>query len=268
MGGGRGSSGGGGGGGRGSSGGGGGRGVGVGEGSGGGGRSSGGGGGEGSGGGNGDGGSSGSGGGGVGRGARKDVQNCETSDSVRFNRRSNEREDSELRGSCMSQTALAPLWTIESDLLALVESVETCPDELREELDAKIAAYVGTEAVKLDHINSVYALLEGQMAACDSELERLTERKRAVRGSKERLDQYLLHVIQLRDGAALEGKTVRFSARHSDAVVILDAAAIPDAYKRTTVVVDVSKDAIKRAIKAGETVPGADLEFRTSLVRR
>ena len=38
--------------------------------------------------------------------------------------------------------ALAPLWQIEDELEALLDSVDTCPEELRPELEARIAAYL------------------------------------------------------------------------------------------------------------------------------
>ena len=37
-------------------------------------------------------------------------------------------------------TSLQPLWQIEDELAALLDSVDTCPDELREELEQRIAA--------------------------------------------------------------------------------------------------------------------------------
>jgi hypothetical protein len=47
-----------------------------------------------------------------------------------------------------------------------------------------------------------------------------------------------------------------------------DPAAVPSEWKKTTLVINVPKDPIKRAIKAGESVPGVHLEQRASLVRK
>jgi hypothetical protein len=37
---------------------------------------------------------------------------------------------------------LAPLWEIEAELTVLLDSLGTCPDELKDELEARIAKYV------------------------------------------------------------------------------------------------------------------------------
>ena len=39
---------------------------------------------------------------------------------------------------------LEPLWKIEDELTALVDSVDTCPDHLKPELEARIAQYLAS----------------------------------------------------------------------------------------------------------------------------
>ena len=52
-------------------------------------------------------------------------------------------------------------------------------------------------------------------------------------------------------------------------VVIVDESAIPEIFKRTTVVVDIDKKGVAAAIKAGQDVPGADLSMGgKTLVRK
>jgi hypothetical protein len=48
----------------------------------------------------------------------------------------------------------------------------------------------------------------------------------------------------------------------------VDGALVPEKWKRTTVQIDIPKDPIKRALKAGETVPGVQIEVRENLVRK
>jgi hypothetical protein len=43
---------------------------------------------------------------------------------------------------------------------------------------------------------------------------------------------------------------------------------VPDQWKRTAITVDVPKEPSKRALKAGESVPGVHIEKRESLHRK
>ena len=166
--------------------------------------------------------------------------------------------------------ALQPLWVIDEELRALFDSIETCPDELQPELQARIAEYVAREAVKIDQTAHVLAALDYEQKAAGDEIARLSERKRAAKASQDRLEGYLCRIIAARGGKELKGNTNTLRVRPSDAVVILDESAIPADYVVEEVVTTkrVDKARIKKALKAGEEVPGADLEFRDNLVRR
>ena len=163
---------------------------------------------------------------------------------------------------------LEPLWKIEDELRALVESVETCPDELRPELEARIARYVGAEIEKVDRIGAVLASLEGVQANAKAEIDRLRARQQSAQHTAERLEDYVLRVLRTRDGQPLKGRNVTFSVRRSEALIVDDLDAVPAEWKRTTIVVDVPKDPLKKAIKAGLEIPGAHIEQRDNLQRR
>lgn len=166
--------------------------------------------------------------------------------------------------------ALQPLWSIEEELRALLDSIETCPEELQSELQSRIAEYLSREAVKVDQTAHVLAALDYEQKAAADEMARLAERKRAAKASQDRLEKYLCRIIAARGGRKLIGNTNTLSVRASDAVMVLDEAAIPPQYIVEEVVVTkrVNKVEIKKALKAGEEVPGADLEFRDNLVRK
>jgi hypothetical protein len=164
--------------------------------------------------------------------------------------------------------ALMPLWEIESELETLIDSVETCPDELRPELEKRIARYLGAEIEKVDRIAGLLSSLDNVQANARAEIERLRARQQSAEKTAARLEQYVLHVIRQRGGQPLRGQNVTLSARHSEALVIDDPATVPDEWKRTTITVDIPKDPIKKAIKAGETVAGVHIEQRESLQRR
>jgi hypothetical protein len=163
---------------------------------------------------------------------------------------------------------LEPLWKIEEELRALVDSVETCPEELRAELEARIARYVGAEIDKVDRVGAVLSSLDGVAANAKAEIDRLRARQQSAERARARLEDYVLRVLRERDGQPLKGRNVTLSVRHSEALIVDDPDAVPAEWKRTTVVVDVPKDPLKKAIKAGQEIPGAHIERRDSLQRR
>ena len=166
--------------------------------------------------------------------------------------------------------ALQPLWQIEEELVALLDSIETCPEEFQPELQQRITEYLAREATKVDQTAYVLKTLDYEQQAAADEIARLSDRKRAAKASQDRLETYLCRIIAARGGKKLVGDTNTLSVRASDAVLILDEAAIPAQYIVEKVVIEkrVDKVEIKKALKAGEEVPGADLEFRSSLVRK
>ena len=164
--------------------------------------------------------------------------------------------------------ALEPLWQIESDLVDLLESVEGCPEELKPELEMRIAEYVRKEAAKVDRIGAVFAMLESVQTNARSEIERLRARQYSAASAAGRLERYILRIIHDRNGRPLKGQNTTLSARHSEALVVTDSQLVPEKWKRTIVTVDIPKDPIKRALKLGEEIPGVALEQHEHLVRR
>jgi hypothetical protein len=127
---------------------------------------------------------------------------------------------------------------------------------------------VTAEVEKVDRVAAVLSSLDAVSANARTEIERLTERRQSAERAAERLKDYILRVIQSRDGRPLKGRNTTFSVRHSEALIIDDPSTVPPEWKRTTVSVDIPKDPIKLAIKAGESVPGAHIEQRESLQRK
>ena len=164
--------------------------------------------------------------------------------------------------------SLQPLWEIEQELEALLDGIDTCPEELREELEAQIVKYLGMEREKVDRAAGALTSLELMASNAKSEIERLRLRQQSAERSAERLRGYLLRVIQRHDGKPLVGRNTTFSVRASEAVVIQDMDAVPEEWKRTITTVDVPKAPLKTALKAGLAIPGASLETRPYLVRK
>lgn len=168
----------------------------------------------------------------------------------------------------MNDPIIEPLWQIETELLELLDSLDVCEESLRPELEEKIARYVGAEVEKVNRIDAVLASLDYVAANAKTEIARLNERRQSADRAAERLKQYVLRVIEMRGGAPLRGANVTLMTRRSDALIVDDPAAVPAEWKRSTVVVDVLKEPLKKALKGGASIPGAHIEERLNLVRK
>ena len=137
-----------------------------------------------------------------------------------------------------------------------------CDPETGEIIDA--AALDALEMAKEEKTENIILLIKDLTAenkAISEEEQALAKRRRAGENRVEWLKNYLM--------ASLDGekfKTPRCSAsyRKTASVSIIDESAIPSEYIRTKT--EPNKMAIKDALKAGETVPGATLEDRVSLI--
>ena len=137
-----------------------------------------------------------------------------------------------------------------------------CDPETGEIIDA--AALDALEMAKEEKTENIILLIKDLTAenkAISEEEQALAKRRRAGENRVEWLKNYLM--------ASLEGekfKTPRCSAsyRKTASVSIIDESAIPSEYIRTKT--EPNKMAIKDALKAGETIPGATLEDRVSLI--
>jgi len=154
------------------------------------------------------------------------------------------------------ELAKSPLREIEEDLEALLDSLDVCPEELREELSTKIEVYVGKLASKVDSIAGVLKSLEEVQMNAKAERDRLMAREKAAERAQNRLEGYLLEVLRKRPDQKLKGKFTTFSIRTSEALVIVNPDLVPAEWKRVTTTVDILKPPIKQALKAGIEVPG------------
>lgn len=125
---------------------------------------------------------------------------------------------------------------------------------------AVIPHYIEHSLEKRDRVATALRIYDQQAAFCDEEIKRLKERKERAQKGKQRLTEHVMRVMQQLDIERIEGKTSTLCIRRNPpSVVIEDESKIPQEYKfiRQTEVVD--KDGIRKALKAGVDVPGADL---------
>lgn len=96
----------------------------------------------------------------------------------------------------------------------------------------------------------------------------LAERRRSAERRADRVERYLLaHIDELPD-RRLETPRVALSTRRSTAVEVYNDGMVPDEYMTYKTTKTVNRDAIRKALKSGESVPGCHLEERTNVIIR
>ena len=113
----------------------------------------------------------------------------------------------------------------------------------------------------------VYAIrgIERRAALMKEQLSFFHRRIATVEENASYLKTYLVHSLEYSGKKALETPTFTIRLRKSTAVIIIQEEEIPTQMMRITEVLDPDKNAIKEQLLAGEDVPGAELERRTSL---
>jgi hypothetical protein len=114
------------------------------------------------------------------------------------------------------------------------------------------------------------AHFENQAAFAAQEIKRLQDRKRAFERSYERIESCAKLAMEVAGKTKLEGTASMLTLRKSPTSVFLrNFDEVPAEYFTVKIERWVDKDKVKRALKAGIEVPGAELvENRFHLVRR
>ena len=118
-------------------------------------------------------------------------------------------------------------------------------EALQMERDQKIEGMCCYIKNKLAEAEAIYA-----------EINVLSYRAEAMKKEVDRCKAYLAGVLY---GEKFETPRCKISWRKSEICNVLSMEELPDEYKRTKVTIDADKTAIKKAIKAGAEVPGAEV---------
>lgn len=118
---------------------------------------------------------------------------------------------------------------------------------------------------KLEDYCHVIGQLNADMTMYKNEIERLKAKQESAQKGVDRMKAALTGYMQATGKDKAKAGTYNLSFRKSEAVVIRDELALPVEYvkAKTTTVPD--KTAIKKAIKNGMEVPGAELQVNQNL---
>jgi len=103
-----------------------------------------------------------------------------------------------------------------------------------------------------------------RMAEIDARIEQLQKDKsrfgKAVEFAKKAI------TANLKEGDKLKTDDVSVSWRKAEAVIVTDAAFLPERFQRVKTTIEADKKALKEALTAGEKIAGVSIETRHSLV--
>lgn len=105
----------------------------------------------------------------------------------------------------------------------------------------------------------VIKLFENEIEVYDKEVKRLTERKKQMTLTKDRLKGMLANAMLNFGIVKLQGKTLTLSFRESECVEVEDERMIDEKFIKIEIKKTPDKVAIKKALKEGEEVQGVYL---------
>jgi hypothetical protein len=180
---------------------------------------------------------------------------------------------------------LVPQPEARRSLRALVETVDgladaietlddgTLDDETRDALTAQLVATLAGTREKVDRTAGVLAMFEHLEAAAAAECQRLSKRVAFYCRQRERLETYVLAVLEASKLDRIDGETNSLQRRKNPAkVVIDDENAVPIDFLRFPPEQEPpppvpDKALIAKALKANSQVPGCRLVQSMRLVR-
>lgn len=142
------------------------------------------------------------------------------------------------------------------ELTAMLEEAET-PEEVEaiqntlEMLDLSIEE-------KIENTAKYMVNVEADIQGLKTEIDRLTKIKKAKENAVERLKNNVEYAMKQKGIEKLEVGTFKAGYRKSESVEIINLDVIPADFTKVEIKAD--KTAIKKAIKAGEAVEGAEIK--------
>lgn len=154
------------------------------------------------------------------------------------------------------------LYEIKSEIEALFSKVDEngeLPDDIAQQLE-RLAI---TEHEKIENTGLYIKNLLSDADAIKNEVDKLNERRQAMTNKAERLKNYLTDYMTANSKDKFSTSRIDLRFRKSEQVNIYQDIDLPDDLWRVKREPD--KATIKKLLKAGESVPGAELVERQNL---
>lgn len=118
---------------------------------------------------------------------------------------------------------------------------------------------------KIEDYCHVINQLNSDISMFDNEIKRLQAKEKTAKNGVERMKSALSGYMSATQNTKLKAGVYSLSFRKSESVLIKDLSELPQEYVRIETKRTPDKTAIKTAIKAGQTVAGAELQVNQNL---
>ena len=129
----------------------------------------------------------------------------------------------------------------------------------------RIDGLQGDLKVKTNNVALYIKGLESNSVAIDNEIKRLKERKRHEDNKAKRLKEYIMGAMEFLKLDKIETPQAVVKITKSKRVKITDLNELAEKFKRTKIEIEADKVEIKKAIKNGDVVKGAEIVENKSL---
>lgn len=162
---------------------------------------------------------------------------------------------------------MTALYAITEQFKELAALAENADEDLAVALRDTMEGIEGEFQEKGKAIAMVTLNIDGDLEAIQSQIDRLTERKRIIANRKESLKEYLRTNMEASGITKISHPLFTITCGKGKPIVIIDdEKAIPDDYVNVKVTSAPDKAAIAKAIKNGIEVPGAHTEIGKSSI--
>lgn len=155
------------------------------------------------------------------------------------------------------------IYEITQELRVIYDEIEMADGELTEETAAKLEIAQDQLNDKAEAYCKLIRNVSAEADALKAEADRLTKRRKSLENLQTRLKESLRCAMMVSETPKMDAGIFKLSLRKSEAVDIMDEAAVPDTF--CTFERKVSKSAIKDFIKQGGEVKGAKMIENISL---
>ncbi|MBL1311233.1 MULTISPECIES: siphovirus Gp157 family protein [unclassified Pseudomonas] len=162
---------------------------------------------------------------------------------------------------------MTTLYTITEQFKELAVLAETADEDLDVALRDTMEGIEGEFQEKGKAIAMITLNIDGDLEAIQSQIDRLTERKRIINNRKESLKEYLRTNMDAAGITKITHPLFTITCGKGKPIVVIDdEKAIPDDFVNVKVTSAPDKVAIARALKDGQEVPGAHSEIGKSSI--
>lgn len=155
------------------------------------------------------------------------------------------------------------LYEIQQEYLDIEQALFESGGEVTDELAEAMALNESDMHEKADAYAHIINQKEGRIAALDAEIKRLQDRKKVERNSIDRLKDRLAQAVSM--FGAFDTTLHKYSNRKSTSVEVDSVDELPPVFVVEKVSRSADKAEIKKALKAGDNVPGARLVEKESV---